>query len=702
MTGVQESAGALPWPRAVIENVTPCVDGGRFPIKRTLGDRVTVEADAFTDGHDRIRVRLVYWPAARPPADGDGCKNGDSGEVGAGGAGGAEAGEVEMVEIGNDRWRGEFAVDRIGRCHYDVVAWVDAFLTWRHDFARREDPADIESALQAGAALARETAARAAAPDRAALTRFAALLAGTAGDDGAAAAGATGLAERRAAALSEPLALLMRRHPDRRRAARLDRPLAVVVDPVLARFGSWYEFFPRSAAPQAERHGRFADCIGWLPRIAAMGFDIVYLPPIHPIGRMRRKGPDNTLNAGADDPGSPWAIGSAEGGHRAVHPALGTEADFRAFVREARALGLETALDIAFQCAPDHPYVSAHPDWFRRRPDGSIQYAENPPKKYQDIYPFDFETPDWRSLFDELKGVVLHWVGSGVTVFRVDNPHTKPFAFWEWLIDEVKREHPEVIFLSEAFTRPRVMHRLAKLGFSQSYTYFTWRNTRAELTAYLTELTADASREYFRPNLWPNTPDILPEYLQHGGRPGHIARLVLAATLAGNYGIYGPAFELMESVARSPGSEEYRESEKYQLRHRDLDAPGSLAGVITRINRIRRDNPALQNDRSLRFHPVDNEQILCYSKSAEDGSNLIVCVVNLDPHHVQSGWVDLPLDTLGLPADQGCQVHDLLSDQRHLWSGSRHFVQLDPDRSPAQVFRARRRVRSEHDFDYYL
>ncbi len=688
----------LPWKRAIIENVTPQVDGGRFAAKSVVGDAVVVEADAFTDGHDRMRVRLTWH-----------YEDGDNGR-GADGRNGVDAGEVEMTALGNDRWRAPFTVSRLGRYRYGVMAWVDAFHTWRHDFNRREDPADIVVALQSGAQLIREAAARASAEDAERLKVLAARLAPdgdrhASGGDGRGTLGderRSDFDDRRELARSEELGALMDRYPDLRQVARLEQELTIVVEPVRARYGAWYEFFPRSAAAEPGRHGTFADCIAWLPRIAAMGFDVVYFPPIHPIGRVRRKGPNNSLTPGPDDPGSPWAIGADEGGHRAIHRQLGTEADFRDLVRKARDLGLDIALDIAFQCAPDHPYVKDHPDWFRWRPDGTVQYAENPPKKYQDIYPFEFENADWKALFDEMKGVVLHWIDCGVTVFRVDNPHTKPFAMWEWLITDVRRTHPEAIFLSEAFTRPRVMHRLAKLGFSQSYTYFTWRNTRAELTEYLTELHHHRSRDYFRPNLWPNTPDILPEALQLGGRPASIARLILAATMGANYGIYGPAFELVETTPREPGSEEYLDSEKYQLRHRDLDAPHSLAPLITRVNAIRRSNPALQRDWNLRFHPVDNDQIICYSRTDEASGNVVLCAVNLDPHHVQSGWLDLPIAALGVTDQASVQVHELLSDQRFIWSGERHFLQLDPSRSPAQVFRPRKRVRSEHDFDYFL
>jgi starch synthase (maltosyl-transferring) len=433
-----------------------------------------------------------------------------------------------------------------------------------------------------------------------------------------------------------------------------------------------------------------------------MGFDVLYLPPIHPIGRQRRKGANGSLVAGADDVGSPWAIGASEGGHLDIHPQLGSLDDFRQLVAKAHEQGIEIALDIAFQCAPDHPWVSAHPGWFRRRPDGSVQYAENPPKKYQDIYPFDFESDDWRALWLALAGVFRHWIGEGVRIFRVDNPHTKAFPFWEWCIAGIRREHPDVIFLAEAFTRPSVMHRLAKLGFSQSYTYFTWRNTRAELTAYFEQLAHGPGRDYFRPSVWPNTPDILAEYLQMGGRPAFIVRLALAATLAATYGIYGPAFELLEQRPREPGSEEYLDSEKYQLRQWPVDSADSLAALIGRINRIRCDNPALQSNAGLHFLATDNDQLIAYAKRSEDGTNVIVVVVNLDPHNVHSGWLSLDFELLGIAAGSSFQMHELLSGVRYLWSEARNFIRLDPQRMPVHIFSVRQRLRSEHDFDYFL
>jgi len=653
--------------RAIIENLQPCVDGGRFPIKRSLGETVTVEVDAFTDGHDRVACRLRYRPETED-----------------------EWHEAPMTALGNDRWRARFTVTSLGHWCYAVAAWVDAFLTWRHDLARREDPADIALALESGAQLVAAAAQRAAGEDRATLEKLAAALHGT---------GA--LEARRNLALGEALLELMATYPERGWQSTSERELAVLVEPERARFSSWYELFPRSCG-EPGRHGTLADCEARLPEIAEMGFDVLYLPPIHPIGRTARKGPNNTLTPGPEDPGSPWAIGAAEGGHDAVHPELGTVADLERLVERARGHGIAIALDIAFQCAPDHPWVEQHPEWFRRRPDGSVQYAENPPKKYQDIYPFDFECEDWAALWRALAGVVTHWAGHGVRIFRVDNPHTKPFAFWEWLIAEVKRDYPEAIFLSEAFTRPKVLHRLAKLGFSQSYNYFPWRNTKAELTEYLTELCAGPGREYLRPSLWPNTPDILTEYLQVGGRPAFMTRFVLAATLGASYGIYGPAFELCEARPREPGSEEYLDSEKYQIRAWDRDRPESLRWLIARVNRIRREHRVFRDDWNLEFLDIDNEALIAYQKATADLEEILVMVVNLDPHNVQTGWLALPLERLGIEPAQAFQVHDLLSDARYLWQGPRNFVRLDPQACPAHVFRVRRRSHTERDFDYFM
>ena len=665
--------------RVIIEGVAPEIDCGRFAIKRTLGETVTVEADAFADGHDAITCLLLWRPAADPGWN-----------------------EVRMAPLdplpanprapGNDRWQASFTVGELGRYLYTVHAWVDHWQTWRRDLQKRVAAGqEVGLDLRIGAALVDGASERAREGGRQADAR---ILAGLARDLGK----GLDLDERLRLALDEELSALMDRHADRRLATVYGRELPVTVDRERARFSAWYELFPRSTAPlsEPERHGTFRDLEARLPYVAGMGFDVVYLPPIHPIGTTHRKGKNNARTAEPGDVGSPWAIGAigsggAEGGgHKAIHPDLGTPADFHRVVERARELGMEVALDVAFQASPDHPLAAEHPEWFRQRPDGTIQYAENPPKKYEDIYPFDFEGEDWRGLWEELKSVFDHWIGEGVRAFRVDNPHTKPFAFWEWALGEIRREHPDVIFLSEAFTRPKVMYRLAKLGFTQSYTYFAWRRHKAEIQEYLTEITRPPVVELFRPSFWPNTPDILTDQLQTGGRAMFVQRFLLAATLTANYGIYGPAFELMEHVPREPGSEEYRDSEKYQLRRWDLDRPDSLCELIAHVNRIRRENPALQSDRSLRFHAIENDQILCYSKATADRGNVILVAVTLDPRDTQAGWVRLDLPALGLAPGEAFQVHDLLTGARYSWQGEHNFVQLDPEGTPAHIFRIQR------------
>ncbi len=653
--------------RVAIEGVAPEIDAGAFPIKRVVGDTVVVEVDAFADGHDAISGVLLYR------------KEGDP-----------QWSEVPLEPLVNDRWRGAFTVDEVGRYCYTVLAWVDHFKTWSRDLAKRVDAGqDVAVDLLIGAALVEAAVVRAPKAAASQLKAVGELLR---------AGGAVAVQQ----ALSPALAALMAAHAERRFATTYAKELGIVVDRQLARFGAWYELFPRSCAGDPGRHGTFKDVEKWLDYVASMGFDILYLPPIHPIGRSFRKGPNNTTEAGPNDVGSPWAIGAAEGGHKDILPALGTLADFQHLLARAKDHGLELALDIAFQCAPDHPYVAAHPEWFRQRPDGTIQYAENPPKKYQDIYPFDFENENWQALWDELKSVFLYWCEQGVRIFRVDNPHTKPFGFWEWVLGEVKRVYPETIFLSEAFTRPKVMYRLAKLGFTQSYNYFPWRNTKEELIEYFTELTQTEVREFFGANLWPNTPDILPEMLQYGGHPAFISRFVLAATLGPSYGIYGPAYELCENAPIAPGKEEYLHSEKYEIKRWDIDRSDSLRPLIAQVNRIRRQNRALHSNQNLRFHRVENDQIIAYSKTTDDLSNQILVVVNLDPNYAQSGIIDLALDDLQIDPYQPYQVHDLLTDARYLWHGSRNYVELHPDRVPAHIFVIRRRVRTEHDFDYYM
>jgi len=655
--------------RVVIETVQPQIDSGRFPARRAIGETVVVTADIFADSHDRISAELMFrkTPDAR-----------------------WQRRPLEL--LGNDRWQGAFRVSELGVYEYTVRAWIDHFATWVALLRKKEAAGqDLALDLLEGAEQVAAAATRVSASEAERLTRIAQFLRGQ-----------ERTIDRVKMAVDPDLGRLMAGCPDRRQETAYARLLRVQVERPRARFSTWYELFPRSCSTEPGRHGTFQDVIARLPYIAAMGFDVLYLPPIHPIGRSHRKGKNNQTRAAADDPGSPWAIGAEEGGHSAVHPQLGTVDDFQQLVEAARGHEIEIALDMAFQCSPDHPWVREHPQWFRRRPDGSIQYAENPPKKYQDIYPFDFESHDAPALSQALLDVVRFWIDLGIRIFRVDNPHTKPLRFWEWLIGEVKQTHPETIFLAEAFTRPRTMYRLAKGGFTQSYTYFTWRNLKWEIEQYFESLNQTPVCEFFWPNLWPNTPDILPEYLQTGGRSAFIVRLVLAATLSSSYGIYGPAFELCLAEPRDPFSEDYLDSEKYQIQAWDLDAPHSLKELIARVNRIRRGNPALQQNRNLHFHAVDTQEIVCFSKHSDDFSNIVLVVVNLDPHHPHAASVNLPLDKLGLDAEQGFQVHDLLRDTRYLWHGDGNYVALDPKTVPAHIFRVRRRVRSERDFDYFM
>lgn len=653
--------------RVTIEHVEPEIDGGRAPVKRVTGERVVVYADIYADGHDVLSARLCYRRA-----------------------GDASWSSAPMTPVENDRWRGEFAVAELGGHEYTLEGWVDHFKTWQRDLRKKHDAGqELGVDLQIGAECIELAAKRAAGEDQKTLISIAKTLRTMRAPD-----------KTISLALDPDLTARMDRYPDDQFATRYGNELPVWVDRLKARFSTWYERFPRSSSPEQGRHGTFRDLERLLPEIAGMGFDVLYLPPIHPIGRTNRKGKNNATATHPDDPGSPWAIGAEEGGHTALHPELGSFKDFARLIRKAGEHGLEIAMDLAFQCSPDHPYVKAHPQWFRWRPDGTIQYAENPPKKYEDIVPLNFETDDWEALWEELKNVILFWVGQGVRIFRVDNPHTKPFAFWQWVITEIRGPHPDVIFLAEAFTRPKIMYDLAKIGFTQSYTYFTWRNSTQEFIDYLTELTQTERREYFRPNFWPNTPDILPEHLQYGGRPAFLTRLVLAATLSSSYGIYGPPFELCLATPRA-GVEEYLDNEKYEIRHWDWDAPGNLKAYIARVNRCRRENPALQTTWNLRFCDADNGQLLAYSKVSDDGSNIILTVVNLDPVHTQSGWVTVPLAEWGIGPDQPFLVHDLLNDQTYIWQGERNYVQLDPQTAPAHLFTIRKRLKRETDFDYF-
>ncbi len=677
--------------RVLIEDVTPQIDAGRHPVRRIAGDAVNVAAAVFADGHDHLGARLLYRHSSE------------------------KRWRFTAMAAGvNDLWTGSFKVDKLGSWSFTVLGWIDHFETWASDLEKRiaaqansQIPAsdamletvsqDIPLALRSGAILTREAARRARGADAKRLLEISKSL--------------HSLADQNAAFYEYPLSkealALVARYPDLSRATRFEPELTVWVDRERARFSAWYELFPRSASPIPGRHGTFADVERQLPEIADMGFDILYLPPIHPVGRAFRKGPENAVTADADDPGSPWAIGDKaavkspahredDGGHKSIHPQLGTFAGFDRLVTSTQAHGLEIALDIAFQCSPDHPWVTKHPDWFMIRPDGSIQYAENPPKKYQDIYPLNFESPDWRGLWDELYSVFEFWIRHGVRIFRVDNPHTKAMRFWEWCLTKLRTNYPDTIFLAEAFTRPHIMYWLAKGGFTQSYTYFTWRNTKQELQAYLEEITQPPISDFFRPSFWPNTPDILHKSLQEGGRAAFMQRVILASTLSASYGIYGPAYELGENAAAKPApgkteSEEYLHSEKYEIRQRDRNAPGSLVPLIRTLNQIRNANPALRTNESLRFHALDNQNLLCYSKSTPDFGNTILVAVNLDFFNEQSGWTDLDLDRLGLSADQPFVVEDLLTGAQYTWQGRRNYVALRPGTQPAHILRIVRR-----------
>ena len=666
--------------RVIVERVWPEIDSGRFPIKRSLGETVTVSADLFADGHDLLAGVVKYRHLPGPPRPGVVSDPPDWYEV-------------PLVARDNDRWEATFTVSELGDYEYTIEAWVDRFASWLKGLVAKADAGqDVSSELLEGAQLLQAAVGR--------------TLSGSPGDPQKARPTDENLrlleiadvlrsdtpqVARVWAAKDASLRPLMDARPDRSASTTYERTLICRVDSVRARFSAWYEMFPRSVTVDPTRSGTFREAEARLADIAAMGFDVVYLPPVHPIGITHRKGRNNTLSAAAGDPGSPWAIGSEAGGHTAVEPGLGTIEDFDRFVRLANRLGMQVALDIAFQASPDHPWVREHPAWFRHRPDGSIKYAENPPKKYQDIYPIDFESAEWESLWDALRDVFLFWIGHGVRTFRVDNPHTKSFRFWEWVIGDIRREYPDAIFLAEAFTRPKVMRYLAKAGFNQSYTYFTWRNSAHELREYLTELTKTELQEYMRPNFFANTPDILHEYLQTGGRPAFEVRLLLAATLAASYGIYS-GFELCENVPVKQGSEEYLDSEKYQIKPRDWNRADGLRELIARVNHIRRDHPALQTNAGLNFHATDNPAFLWFSKSARSGGSerlahaeRVFVVVNTDAHWTQHGWVQMPVWELGIGSRDRYIVEDLLDGAQYTWRGEWNYVRLEPTTKVAHV-----------------
>ena len=654
--------------RVQIESVQPKINGGRFPIKRIVEDTVKVEADIFVDGNNELTTVLLYRREGK-----------------------AKWSETPMAHAENDRWLGEFKVTEIGRWQYTLQAWIDQFKSWQRDFKKRVDAdQDVQVDLLIGLEFINSVQKRALPKDREKLNKIIEKLSDK-----------RNKAEANKAALSDELSKIMVRYPDRTKAV-MYKELTVIVDPKIARFGAWYELFPRSTSTIPGKHGTFKDVIARLPYISEMGFSVLYLPPIHPIGTKFRKGKNNATTAEKGAVGSPWAIGGKEGGHYSIHPQLGSLEDFKELIAKAGELGISIALDIAYQCSPDHPYVKEHPEWFRKRPDNTIQYAENPPKKYQDIYPVDFETENWQELWAELKHVIDYWIEQGVKIFRIDNPHTKDLSFWEWMLTEIKKDNPDVIFLAEAFTRPKLLYRLAKLGFSQSYNYFPWRNDKWELTQFITEITQTEVKEFFRANLWTNTPDILTEYLQTGGVNAFRVRFVLAATLGANYGVYGPAFELCVNKPVAPKSEEYLDSEKYEVKHWELASPDSLAPMITRVNQIRNTNVVLQYDYNLEFMPVDNDSLICYAKYSDDYSEILVMVVNLDTRWPQSGWIELPLEKFGISDKRPFQVHDLLGGERYLWNGRRNFVKLDPSKTCGHIFKIRRYQRTEKNFDYYL
>lgn len=653
----------------IIENVKPCIDGGRYRIKRIVGEEVNVTADVFRDGHDIIWTLLKYR------------------EKGA-----KEWIELPMKHVENDMWAGTFIVDKNCIYEYTIESYTEWFLSWQDELGKKNGKLpDLNSELLEGIKIVKTARDKAKGNDKKSFDSIIKTMESNLEVENQSVAIETGLGEK--------LSSLMAKYPDRSVSSTYPTTLEVFCERRAARYAAWYEVFPRSQGTVEGQSGTFKDVERRLPEIQAMGFDVLYFPPIHPIGVTNRKGPNNTLVANPGDPGSPYAIGAKEGGHMAIHPELGTFEDFAHLVEEAAKYGLEIALDFAINCSPDHPYVKDHPDWFFKRPDGTIKFAENPPKKYEDIYPVNFYCDDYKNLWKEMRDIFLFWADKGVKTFRVDNPHTKPVAFWEWCIAEVKEQYPDVIFLSEAFTKPKMMKSLAKAGYQQSYTYFTWRNFKHEITEYLEELTQSEMKEYFTGNFFANTPDILPTILQEGGRPAFIMRGVLAGTLSSVYGIYA-GFELCENEA-VPGKEEYWYSEKYEYKVWDWDRPGNIKYFVTKVNEIRKNNPALQKYDNLRFHHTENENVLCYSK--KDGDNIILCVVNLDPYQEHNSFIYVPIDEFGISEHETYQVHDLLHEEKHLWTGSKNYVVLDPakDRG-AHIFKIRKWSHHEEGFDYFI
>ncbi len=655
--------------RVIIENIVPEIDGGRFPIKRVLKENVSINVDLFTDGHNLVCGKILYRYI------------GDS-----------EWSSVDLISLGNDVFEGGFYVKKVGIWEYTIIAWIDEFATWQRDLKKRLSvDADIIIDLQIGVELLKAGIKNAPERIKNKLKKTIVLINNK-----------KSKVKSLNAALDTDLLKIMYEYGKRKNLSVYEKNLQIIVDPEIAGFSAWYEMFPRGNWGDCKSKGTFKTVEKRLNYIKNMGFNVLYFPPIHPIGIEFRKGKNNAVKAKKNDVGSPWAIGGISGGHKSILTELGTIKDFEGLVKKAKKKGIHIALDLAYQCSPDHPYVKEHPEWFKKRPDNTIQYAENPPKKYQDIYPIDFSTKKWKELWEELKSIVLFWIDKGVTIFRVDNPHTKSLSFWEWMIKSIKEEYPETIFLAEAFTRPKMMYRLAKLGFSQSYTYFTWRNTKWELTSYLNDLTKTDKIEYYRPNFWPNTPDILHEYLQVGGPEAFKIRFILAALLSPNYGIYGPVFELTENTPVKTGSEEYLNSEKYEISKWDINAPESISSFISKINKIRNDNEVFKSNRNLEFFEINNENLLCFAKYNDDLSEVHLIIVNLDTNWTQSGWVQLPLDKFKIPQNEQYQVFDQLNNKYYFWKGNRNYVELAPKETPAHIFKIKRFQRTEKNFDYYV
>lgn len=633
--------------RVIIENVQPQVDGGHYPAKSTIGEFVKVTADIFSDGHDHIRAQVLYKKES------------------------SESWSVrELKHESNDTWSASFQVTEKGFFFFTIRAWVDHLETWYDGFKKKAEAGlDVHVELMEGAVLLKKIGKG---------NPYFQSMADALSD-------ANNYASAIEKVLSHSFEIIVHEHPLIEHETRLHQEFKINVEFKKANFSTWYELFPRSASLTG-KHGTFTDVVRLLPRIASMGFDVLYLPPIHPIGKVNRKGKNNNVRAEAGEPGSPWAIGSDEGGHKSIHPELGSLEDFKKLISEAKKLNIDIALDIAFQCAPDHPYVKEHPQWFTQRPDGSIQYAENPPKKYQDIYPFNFETPDWKNLWEELRSVFEYWIEQGVKIFRVDNPHTKPIIFWQWVITEINKRHEDIIFLSEAFTRPKIMASLGKMGFTQSYTYYTWRESKEEIISYLAELAHSPSRNYFRPNFWPNTPDILPFHLQHQGENIFIIRLAMAATLSSSYGIYGPPYEFYNNIP-VPGREEYMDSEKYEIKNHDWKKTNRMTDIITIINAARKSHPALQSTWNLHFCNIEQPRLLAFLKTTHDLSDIILVVINLDPNQRHSGFVQIPRQLLRLHGQINIKLHDLMTDEHYTWTQEWNYVELDPYKMPFHLFK---------------